>query len=254
MRQGIDVASFQHPNDAAIDYAACVASGVTWVAVKITEGTSYVNPYAADDCAGFLGVGIDVVPYHFARPGSVTAAQQAAFFASSCPAPIDPTHGALDYEQSDGAEWRELATWALAFHAQCAVDLLYVNRTWQRALASAGLVWPGRLWIAAPSESVFPAEATVWQYGTTTVAGVAAQCDVDQILDNQPGDDMLDDQDKQWLSDKIGAIEGDSRAEIELKISDVRADLAALSAKIDALHPSPGGALNITLTGTGTPA
>jgi len=54
---GIDVSNYQHPNGAAINWAAVKASGQSFVFVKATEGVNgatpaYTNPYFAQDWAG----------------------------------------------------------------------------------------------------------------------------------------------------------------------------------------------------------
>ena len=42
--QGVDVASFQHPGGAAIDWSQNPASGLCLAAVEATEGAYYRNP------------------------------------------------------------------------------------------------------------------------------------------------------------------------------------------------------------------
>ena len=66
--QGVDVASFQHPGGAAIDWPRVAASGVGFAAVKATEGAYYQNPYALTDLAGAEAAGLSVVAYAFAIP------------------------------------------------------------------------------------------------------------------------------------------------------------------------------------------
>jgi hypothetical protein len=45
---GIDIASYQHPNGAAIDWNA-VAANRRFVIIKASEGTGYTNAWYADD-------------------------------------------------------------------------------------------------------------------------------------------------------------------------------------------------------------
>ncbi|WP_085563029.1 GH25 family lysozyme [Streptomyces murinus] len=68
--QGIDVSSFQ---SATFD-----TSGLDFVFVKATEGTSYVNPLMAAQAAHARAAGCVVGFYHFLHPGSVQ--QQAEYF------------------------------------------------------------------------------------------------------------------------------------------------------------------------------
>ena len=44
--RGIDVASYQHQNGAAISWASVARAGYKFAAIKTTEGNYYVNPYA----------------------------------------------------------------------------------------------------------------------------------------------------------------------------------------------------------------
>jgi lysozyme len=62
---GVDVASWQHPNGAPIDWAAVRAAGVNFATVKATEGSGYTNPYFRGDFTGAKARGLPVAPYHF---------------------------------------------------------------------------------------------------------------------------------------------------------------------------------------------
>ena len=55
---GIDVASYQHPNGAAINWASVRASGAAFAFVKMSEGASYTNVYAARDLNGARAAGM----------------------------------------------------------------------------------------------------------------------------------------------------------------------------------------------------
>lgn len=65
---GIDVASYQHPNGAGINWGSVKASGAAFAFVKMSEGNYYTNPYAASDIAGARAVGLRASAYHFGRP------------------------------------------------------------------------------------------------------------------------------------------------------------------------------------------
>jgi GH25 family lysozyme M1 (1,4-beta-N-acetylmuramidase) len=55
------------------------------IVVKVSEGTSYVNPYAADTIKEAKRAGLVVMPYHFSRPDSGTApSAEADHFVHSC--------------------------------------------------------------------------------------------------------------------------------------------------------------------------
>lgn len=67
MLNGIDIASFQHPNNAAINWAQVTGAGYQFAAIKATEGNYYTNPYYVGDTQT-AAAGIYVAAYHFANP------------------------------------------------------------------------------------------------------------------------------------------------------------------------------------------
>src|SRR5215470_4853552 len=66
--QGVDVASFQHPNGAAINWQQVAAAGIKFAAVKVTEGAYYTNPHATSDLTDAKAAGLTTVGYAFAIP------------------------------------------------------------------------------------------------------------------------------------------------------------------------------------------
>lgn len=100
--KGIDIASFQHPNGAAINWAQ-VATAEKFVIIKATEKNGYVNSYYADDITKARAAGLIAGSYHFLAPSSqtgVSGAAQAAHFlahASLQPGDLPPM---LDVETS----------------------------------------------------------------------------------------------------------------------------------------------------------
>ncbi len=246
MREGIDVSSYQHPDGQTIDYGKVRAFGVEWAAVKITEGLTYVNPWAPQDCAGFAAAGIEVVPYHFAQPDQSDAAAQARFFAEHCPAGTGTVTGALDLEVHMLAGPEALAQWVEAFRVACAVPILYADQDFHTALIGAGYEWPGKLWLAAPSLDTFPDGAYAWQYGEGDVDGVAATVDRDQITDKETPTVAFDAEEIAYLTQMADDITGT----IAPRTDKIEAAIEALTAKVDALQApqmAPG-----TLTGTAT--
>jgi lysozyme len=107
---GVDVASWQHPNNAPIDWRRVRAAGVEFATVKATEGspidsTEYTNPFFRADLAGARSAGLAVAPYHFylgrtAHTGDdqaryFVAALRAAGYTGSRPGELPPI---LDFE------------------------------------------------------------------------------------------------------------------------------------------------------------
>src|SRR5215469_1752251 len=91
---GIDVASFQHPNNAAIDWTQVAGAGYTFAAVKATENTNYVNPYYSNDATAATTAGMYVAAYHFAIPNASTGAAQADWAAQNA----GTAQNAADYQ------------------------------------------------------------------------------------------------------------------------------------------------------------
>ncbi|NUT93516.1 MAG: LysM peptidoglycan-binding domain-containing protein [Saccharothrix sp.] len=66
---GIDVSSWQ---GSAIDWTAVRGHNITYNSVKLTEGTTYTNPYATAQVNGSRAAGIATGGYHYAHPGDVS--------------------------------------------------------------------------------------------------------------------------------------------------------------------------------------
>jgi GH25 family lysozyme M1 (1,4-beta-N-acetylmuramidase) len=116
---GIDVASYQHPNGAAINWASVRASGAAFAFVKMSEGASYTNPYAASDLNGARAAGLRASAYHFARPRAPlsTAAADATRFAGQVgnvksPGALPPV---LDIEATAGLSAADTTAWVRSF-------------------------------------------------------------------------------------------------------------------------------------------
>ncbi|MDP9101394.1 MAG: hypothetical protein M3N21_04520 [Actinomycetota bacterium] len=184
---GPDVASYQHPNGASIDWAAVRNEGRSWAFVKATEGTTYTNPYFAGDWRGASAAGLYRGAYHYARPsGTANSAQdQAHFFAStigsqSIPGTLPPI---IDLEDSGGLSSAALVTWVTDFltalqAATGRTPMLYTYPNfWHTQMADSTAFFTYPLWIAnygvsSPQSLGWP-HWTFWQYtSTATVNGI----------------------------------------------------------------------------------
>lgn len=81
--QGIDIASYQHPNGAGIDWGQVAGAGYKFAYIKATEGNYYQNPYYGGDAAGAGGAGMFRGAYHFAIPNGADGATQADYLLNS---------------------------------------------------------------------------------------------------------------------------------------------------------------------------
>jgi GH25 family lysozyme M1 (1,4-beta-N-acetylmuramidase) len=198
---GVDVASYQHPNGAAISWsqvAAADGGAYKFAFVKTTEGNYYINKYATADLAQAHAAGLYVAPYVFANPfvaGGATEADYAldhtVLPAGSPALPIildieyDPYTGLEHTNTCYGLSNSQMVSWISAFDAEAA------RRTGQRPIIYSTAQWwdecTGKstaftadpLWIAGENSSgpIMPSgwkNWTYWQYtSTATVPGIA---------------------------------------------------------------------------------
>ncbi|WQD13339.1 MAG: glycoside hydrolase family 25 protein [Lawsonella clevelandensis] len=115
MPNGIDIASWQHPNGANVDFKRVQAAGYTYVFVKATEGTHYKNEYYVNDAMAAQGNGVLMGGYHYADV-SKDARTQAAMFADTISVKggtsLPPV---LDIEEAKGLNAAQLNLWVRAF-------------------------------------------------------------------------------------------------------------------------------------------
>jgi GH25 family lysozyme M1 (1,4-beta-N-acetylmuramidase) len=73
------MSAFQHANARVINWRLLFRDGIRFVAIKLTEGTYYANPYYASDARAARSAGLYVLPYVFANPRRSGGAAQATF-------------------------------------------------------------------------------------------------------------------------------------------------------------------------------
>ncbi|MEV6977158.1 lysozyme [Kitasatospora sp. NPDC093806] len=73
---GLDVASYQ----GNVNWSSVAANGARFAYVKATEGTTYTNPYFAQQYNGSYNAGLIRGAYHFALPDRSSGAAQANWF------------------------------------------------------------------------------------------------------------------------------------------------------------------------------
>jgi GH25 family lysozyme M1 (1,4-beta-N-acetylmuramidase) len=116
---GPDVSNYQHPYGAAINWNAVRQQGASFAFIKISEGSSYVNPYGASDLRAAHAAGLYVAGYHFGRPRLPlsTAASDARAFAARLgnmrqPGYLPPV---LDMEVTGGLSAANVTAWTRTF-------------------------------------------------------------------------------------------------------------------------------------------
>lgn len=78
MAEGVDVSHHQ----GTIDWAAARSGGIEFAYIKATEGVGYVDPKVDQHLTGARAAGLVTGLYHFGRPDTNTAAQDAEHFAT----------------------------------------------------------------------------------------------------------------------------------------------------------------------------
>lgn len=109
---GVDIASHQHPNGAAIDWKAVKASGQSYAFIKATEGVGYLNPFFSSDSFKAQEAGVVPGSYHYAKPSYGSARAQARYYATALatgPQPSLPP--VLDLEENGGLDPVSLQNW-----------------------------------------------------------------------------------------------------------------------------------------------
>jgi lysozyme len=192
---GPDVARYQHPNGAGIDWHKAADSGVAFAFVKATESTSYTNPYFARDYADAYDAGLVRSAYHFARPKAdrATARDQADYFVRTAgrAAEKGDLPLTLDLEESGGLAPKTLIAWTHAFVDEVTaltsrpVIIYTYPYFWQHAMGNTTDFADLPLWIASyrsgGPKSPLPggwSRWTFWQYTSSgRVPGIPAAVD-----------------------------------------------------------------------------
>jgi GH25 family lysozyme M1 (1,4-beta-N-acetylmuramidase) len=206
---GPDVASYQHPNGAAINWAKVHAACANLAIVKATQGTTYTNPYWKSDSSGILSNSMVLGSYDFAQPSlPVTGAVAEAKYMVGVIGSTDAKrHMApiLDLEQTDGLSPGQLILWTQQWVDEVhkltgRAPIVYSYPAfWTGDMANTSAFTGLPLWLAdysgnPPSPPGGWPFWTLWQYTDVgQVAGISGDVDLDQFNGNQTGLDRLGD-------------------------------------------------------------
>ncbi|ONK11380.1 lysozyme [Streptomyces sp. MP131-18] len=182
--EGVDVSSHQ----GNVNWSSLWSSGVRWAYVKATEGTTYENPYFAQQYNGSYDTGMIRGAYHFALPGNSSGAAQANFFADNgggwsrdgktLPGVLDieyNPYGATCYGLGQSAMVNWIRDFLDTYHDRTGrYAVIYSTTDWWRTCTGnyAGFANNHPLWIAryASSPGTLPngwGFYTFWQYTST---------------------------------------------------------------------------------------
>lgn len=200
--RGLDVSAFQH-DGGRIHWRELARRGIRFVAIKVSEGTYYTNPYYRADARAAAAAGLAVLPYVFANPRRSGGAAQASFGVrvaryrrgrAGLPLGVDLENDpyAVAGHPADcyGLRVRRMVAWVAAFVARAQAltgkpPVIYTTQAWWReCTGNTGRFQRDPLWVAAYDTRVpgMPSpwkQWTFWQYSDDArIAGVGVT-DVD---------------------------------------------------------------------------
>ena len=204
MIKGLDVASYQHPNGAAINWHEVKADGYEFVMVKASEGVGYVNPFFKQDVADARAAGLKVGAYHFFRANVDGVAQANKFLEVTDGIHFDLPLG-IDYETNDGEgaslahERLDQVRTVLRQHGHRTMTYTYPNFWENYGNANCSFCASDPLWFSETGIKEAPAaprpwrSVTIWQYAgdSVSVPGIQGRNDADGFLGDQEQFDVF---------------------------------------------------------------
>jgi GH25 family lysozyme M1 (1,4-beta-N-acetylmuramidase) len=178
---GMDVSGYQ----GNVAWSTAYANGARFAYVKATEGTSYTNPYFAQQYNGSYNAGMIRGAYHFALPDNSSGSAQATYFVNhgggwssdgkTLPPVLDieyNPYGATCYGLSQSAMVSWIKSFSDTVHSLTGrYPVIYTSTSWWTSCTgnSAGFGSTNPLWVARYSSSVGTLPAgwsyyTFWQY------------------------------------------------------------------------------------------
>lgn len=180
MQKFVDVSN----NNGHVDFVAVKKAGAVGVYLKVTEGTSFVDPDYEANYAAAKAAGLKVGGYHFAHPKN-SALTELGFFLKHLKLEKGDLKPALDLEKQE-VSWAAVHAFASTFLDKLNTHIkergvLYCG-SW--FLKDSGLfARPERKWV--PSYGARPAKFDAWQFsnGTPKYPGAVAKLDTSVIPD-----------------------------------------------------------------------
>ncbi|MGW4645433.1 lysozyme [Kitasatospora sp. NPDC004289] len=178
---GNDVSSWQ----GNVNWSTAKANGARFSYVKATEGTSYTNPYFAQQYNGSYNAGLIRGAYHFALPNNSSGATQATWFVNhgggwsadgkTLPPALDieyNPYGATCYGLSQSAMVSWIRSFSDTVHSRTGrYPAIYTTTNWWQQCTgnNASFATTNPLWLAryASTPGTLPAGwtyQTIWQF------------------------------------------------------------------------------------------
>jgi GH25 family lysozyme M1 (1,4-beta-N-acetylmuramidase) len=162
----MDVSGYQ----GNVNWSAAYSNGARFAYIKATEGTSYTNPYFAQQYNGSYSVGMIRGSYHFALPGNSSGAAQADYFVAhgggwskdgkTLPGAVDleyNPYGATCYGLSQASMRSWITSFYNEYHAKTTrYPVMYTSTSWWSSCVGSYNAWAANspLWVARYSSSV----------------------------------------------------------------------------------------------------
>jgi GH25 family lysozyme M1 (1,4-beta-N-acetylmuramidase) len=187
--QGVDVASWQHPNGAPINWGQVAGAGYSFVFIKATEGTYYRNRYLPGDYGAAGSAGLFRAAYAFAAPNASDGASQADYLLNYAPYTYDgrsiPPTVDLEWDPYDssmpcwGLSTSSMVSWIADFvnEVQLRVGrppVIYTAASWWNQCTGGSSAFNADpLWIASwgSSSPTLPAGWSSWAFWQWTSRG-----------------------------------------------------------------------------------
>ncbi|TFK89918.1 glycoside hydrolase family 25 protein [Polyporus arcularius HHB13444] len=179
--QGVDISHYQ----GTVNFNTLVANGMSFVYIKVTEGTTYQDPNFSANYNGATKAGLIRGGYHFAHPDTSSGATQANYFLAhgggwsgdgiTLPGALDIEYGPSGsecYGLSASAMVSWIKDFSNTYHSHTGVyPVIYTTTDWWKTCTgnSAAFASTNPLWIAHYSSSIGTLPAgwtytTFWQY------------------------------------------------------------------------------------------
>jgi GH25 family lysozyme M1 (1,4-beta-N-acetylmuramidase) len=173
--RGIDISAYQHA-DGPINWRRLARQGIRFVAIKVTEGTYYTNPYYWPDDRDAARAGLAVMPYVFANPAAAGGAATASFAIRAArygrgraelPLVVDLEN---DPYAKSNCYWlgsRRMIAWIAGFTTRTraltgAWPVIYTTDAWwEQCTRSTGRFSADPLWLAA-YDTGWPSAPRAW--------------------------------------------------------------------------------------------
>jgi GH25 family lysozyme M1 (1,4-beta-N-acetylmuramidase) len=199
---GIDVARYQHPNGAAINWTQVAASGQSFVMVKATElytdtdtgrPVLYTNAYLPGDINAAHAAGLVVGAYAFAHPENSPFDQADALASAIGTLPPGSLPPVLDLEVNGGLNPTQLQVWTQNFLNRLQADtntvpMIYAGPSfWGSSMGGSTAFTNYPLWEAHYTTAASPyamggwSGYTLWQFtDAASIPGISAAVDQDR--------------------------------------------------------------------------